>query len=275
MRCMINFARRAAGVSPLLGTDSRLMTSAERKAADIVRCQQFSHTACGRPVHLPPAAGRVRDGLLRRGREHRLGLRLLRDGALDHERLAQLDRPPHQPAHRALHGARGRAGHRHDERLRRRRGVGAPARLPLLAGDPEQLGLRLTEVAPAGDPLAVGDEHLAVADRGRLAIELDLHEAAGHRDDPGPGARWRRGAGLARAEVDEVDPQVGDPPSSGIVCSRPSPGSSEPAPDRGRRPGPPRAAGRRSSRRAPRSDARASPARARARRARPARWRSP
>jgi uncharacterized protein YkwD len=49
MRCMINYARRAAGVSPLLGTDGRLMTSAERKAADILRCQQFSHTACGRP----------------------------------------------------------------------------------------------------------------------------------------------------------------------------------------------------------------------------------
>jgi uncharacterized protein YkwD len=49
MRCMINFARRAAGVSPLLGTDARLMTSADRKAGDILACKQFSHTACGRP----------------------------------------------------------------------------------------------------------------------------------------------------------------------------------------------------------------------------------
>jgi uncharacterized protein YkwD len=49
MRCMVNFARRAAGVSPLVGTNTKLMTSADRKAADILRCQQFSHTACGRP----------------------------------------------------------------------------------------------------------------------------------------------------------------------------------------------------------------------------------
>jgi uncharacterized protein YkwD len=49
MRCMMNFARRAVGVSPLLGTHSKLMLSSERKAADILRCQQFSHTACGRP----------------------------------------------------------------------------------------------------------------------------------------------------------------------------------------------------------------------------------
>jgi uncharacterized protein YkwD len=49
MRCMVNYARRAAGVSPLVGTNDKLMVSADRKAADIVRCQQFSHTACGRP----------------------------------------------------------------------------------------------------------------------------------------------------------------------------------------------------------------------------------
>lgn len=49
MRCMVNYARRAAGVSPLVGTNTKLMTSADRKAADIVTCQQFSHTACGRP----------------------------------------------------------------------------------------------------------------------------------------------------------------------------------------------------------------------------------
>jgi uncharacterized protein YkwD len=49
MRCMVNYARRAAGVSPLVGTNEKLMVSADRKAADILRCQQFSHTACGRP----------------------------------------------------------------------------------------------------------------------------------------------------------------------------------------------------------------------------------
>jgi uncharacterized protein YkwD len=49
MRCMVNFARKAAGVSPLLATNTKLNTSAQRKADDILRCQQFSHTACGRP----------------------------------------------------------------------------------------------------------------------------------------------------------------------------------------------------------------------------------
>jgi uncharacterized protein YkwD len=48
MRCMINFARRAEGVKPLLGTAGRLMDSADRKAADVLRCDAFSHTACGR-----------------------------------------------------------------------------------------------------------------------------------------------------------------------------------------------------------------------------------
>ena len=47
MRCMVNFARRAAGVSPRLASRGRLMLSAERKAADILRCGEFSHTACG------------------------------------------------------------------------------------------------------------------------------------------------------------------------------------------------------------------------------------
>jgi uncharacterized protein YkwD len=49
MACMINFARKAAGVTPALVTNSPLMTSADRKAADILSCKQFSHTACGRP----------------------------------------------------------------------------------------------------------------------------------------------------------------------------------------------------------------------------------
>lgn len=49
MRCMVNFARRAQGVKPLLDRSGRMMRSADRKAADILRCGAFSHTACGRP----------------------------------------------------------------------------------------------------------------------------------------------------------------------------------------------------------------------------------
>jgi uncharacterized protein YkwD len=48
MRCMVNFARRAAGLSALRVGPGRLTTSADRKAADILRCGDFSHTACGR-----------------------------------------------------------------------------------------------------------------------------------------------------------------------------------------------------------------------------------
>ena len=98
--------------------------------------------------------------------------------------------------------------------------------------DPEQLGLGLAEVAPAGDERAVGDQHLAVADRGRLAADLDLHEAAGDGDDgpAGTDAGDRR-AGLARAEVDEVDVEVRRAPSSETVCSKPSCGSSVAAAD--------------------------------------------
>jgi uncharacterized protein YkwD len=47
MECMVNFARRQSG-RPALTGDPRLMDAADRKAQDIVRCQQFSHTACGR-----------------------------------------------------------------------------------------------------------------------------------------------------------------------------------------------------------------------------------
>jgi uncharacterized protein YkwD len=47
MACMVNFARRQSG-RPALTTDARLQDAADRKAQDIVRCQQFSHTACGR-----------------------------------------------------------------------------------------------------------------------------------------------------------------------------------------------------------------------------------
>jgi uncharacterized protein YkwD len=49
MRCMVDFARRAQGVKPRLARSARMMRSADRKAADILRCGAFSHTACGRP----------------------------------------------------------------------------------------------------------------------------------------------------------------------------------------------------------------------------------
>jgi uncharacterized protein YkwD len=47
MRCMTNFARRHANRGPLR-TSRKLDTSAEMKSRDIVRCDSFSHYACGR-----------------------------------------------------------------------------------------------------------------------------------------------------------------------------------------------------------------------------------
>jgi uncharacterized protein YkwD len=49
MRCLINFARRSEGTAPLRARGKRLAKAADRKAADILRCGEFSHTACGRP----------------------------------------------------------------------------------------------------------------------------------------------------------------------------------------------------------------------------------
>jgi uncharacterized protein YkwD len=46
--CLVNYARRHNGRPPVRG-DSRLTPTAQRKAADILRCQDFSHAACGRP----------------------------------------------------------------------------------------------------------------------------------------------------------------------------------------------------------------------------------
>jgi uncharacterized protein YkwD len=45
---MQRIARRTQGVPPLASA-RRLMVAADRKAADILRCDAFSHTACGRP----------------------------------------------------------------------------------------------------------------------------------------------------------------------------------------------------------------------------------
>lgn len=46
MGCMIQYARATHGVRTT--TLAALDTSAQNKAADILRCKQFSHTACGR-----------------------------------------------------------------------------------------------------------------------------------------------------------------------------------------------------------------------------------
>jgi uncharacterized protein YkwD len=47
MLCLTNFARRASGRSALAGLGS-LHRAAARKSADILRCDEFSHEACGR-----------------------------------------------------------------------------------------------------------------------------------------------------------------------------------------------------------------------------------
>jgi len=47
MKCLVNYARQQAGL-PRLADPRRLNTSALNKSADILRCNQFSHEACGR-----------------------------------------------------------------------------------------------------------------------------------------------------------------------------------------------------------------------------------
>lgn len=47
MRCMANYARRASGLEPLTAVPP-LNRAADRKAGDIIRCEEFSHEACGR-----------------------------------------------------------------------------------------------------------------------------------------------------------------------------------------------------------------------------------
>jgi uncharacterized protein YkwD len=49
MRCMVDFARRQSGLAPLSGSEP-LDRAADAKAADILRCDDFSHSACGRSV---------------------------------------------------------------------------------------------------------------------------------------------------------------------------------------------------------------------------------
>jgi len=47
MRCMTNFARERLGLSPLADA-TELDLSAGAKAADVLACDSFSHSACGR-----------------------------------------------------------------------------------------------------------------------------------------------------------------------------------------------------------------------------------
>lgn len=47
MRCMTEFARARAGLGAL-DNSQQLDLSAQEKAADLLRCNSFSHTACGR-----------------------------------------------------------------------------------------------------------------------------------------------------------------------------------------------------------------------------------
>lgn len=47
MRCLVNRARANRGLEPLAAPRS-LARAAARKSADILRCDEFSHEACGR-----------------------------------------------------------------------------------------------------------------------------------------------------------------------------------------------------------------------------------
>jgi uncharacterized protein YkwD len=47
MRCLTDFARQRAGLNPFLDSEN-LDRSATAKSADILRCDSFSHYACGR-----------------------------------------------------------------------------------------------------------------------------------------------------------------------------------------------------------------------------------
>ena len=47
MLCLVNNARQARGLSPLRALAS-LNRAADRKSGDVIRCDEFSHEACGR-----------------------------------------------------------------------------------------------------------------------------------------------------------------------------------------------------------------------------------
>lgn len=47
MLCLVNHARQARGLAPLQ-TPRSLTKAADRKSGDVIRCDEFSHEACGR-----------------------------------------------------------------------------------------------------------------------------------------------------------------------------------------------------------------------------------
>ena len=53
MLCLVNQARANRGLEPL-GAPSTLARSAARKSADVIRCDEFSHEACGRDTEYWP-----------------------------------------------------------------------------------------------------------------------------------------------------------------------------------------------------------------------------
>ena len=93
MLCMTNFARAAAGLGALADAEE-LDRSALGKADDVLRCDSFSHFACGREfTYWIRAAGYIGEALLARRREPRLGDRRVRLGARDLPRLDELPQP--------------------------------------------------------------------------------------------------------------------------------------------------------------------------------------
>ena len=81
--------------------------------------------------------------------------------------------------------------------------------------------------------VAVGDQHLAVAQRRRLVRDLDLHEAGGDRDDRRARARVGGGAPASRASrcTRSIRRSESPPSSSVSVRSSPRSGIVGPAPD--------------------------------------------
>jgi uncharacterized protein YkwD len=74
MRCLTNFARRRAGRRPLAGSRP-LGRSAADKSRDIVRCDDFSHQACGRDfTYWMRRTGYIRGGCWRAGENLAVGV---------------------------------------------------------------------------------------------------------------------------------------------------------------------------------------------------------
>ena len=53
MLCLVNQARTSRGLEPL-ASPSTLARAAARKSADVIRCDEFSHEACGRETEYWP-----------------------------------------------------------------------------------------------------------------------------------------------------------------------------------------------------------------------------